>query len=51
MAAFNVDSGRPLCATTPDVCCAQQSGLSLTAWRTGEVDPKETFRFEAMNGR
>ncbi len=27
------------------------SGRSPTAWRTGQDDPKATFRFEAMNGR
>jgi len=36
-----VRSGRPLCAN---------SGHCPTAWRTGQIDPKATFRFDAMDG-
>jgi hypothetical protein len=33
--------------TTPGA----NSGRSPTTWRTGYLDPKATFRFDAMNGR
>jgi hypothetical protein len=29
----------------------RNSGHSPTAWRTGQIDPKATFRFDAMNAR
>src|ERR1700722_15340628 len=38
---LDVDSGRPECANT---------GHSSRTCRTGQFDPKATFRFESMNG-